>query len=151
MRTETGEIAEPFEVGQVGSSTMAQKRSPINVENTEGIFLKNKYEFGKVLDCLVCEHQCDLVGSPVMRDFPTIIVNLLSQLKTLLREDEKGIYFFGRFRVAEVRVVKNFSQEGLLILFESLHSALQLYGYSGDAHNLVNERIVERARTVPSE
>lgn len=150
MRTEIGELSEPFEKGQVGSSTMAQKRNPINAENTEGTFLKSKSEFGKVLDCLVTEHQRDLVGSTVMRDFPIIIVNLVLQLKTLLRPDKQGVSFLERLHVDRGRCRENFSKEGSLILSEPLYIALQLYGYSGDAHKLVNEVIVDRARGLPS-
>ena len=53
MRSEIAEISESFEKGQVGSSTMAHKRNPINFENMEGMWLRTKNEFGKVLDCLI--------------------------------------------------------------------------------------------------
>ena len=52
MRTEIAEVAEPFGKDQVGSSTMAHKRNPINFEGLEGGWIKTKNEFGKVLDTL---------------------------------------------------------------------------------------------------
>jgi adenylosuccinate lyase len=64
---------------------MAHKRNPINFENLESTWLKNKAEFSKVMDTLISEHQRDLTGSAISRDFPVIVVNVFSQLKTLLR------------------------------------------------------------------
>lgn len=140
MRTEIAEIGEPFAVGQVGSSTMAHKRNPITFENLEGMWLRTKNEFGKVLDTLLSDHQRDLVGSCVMRDFPIIIVNLVQQLNTLLRENDKGVPFMGRIDVDIDALRASMKAQSDVIMAEPIYLALQMAGYKGDAHELVNHR-----------
>ena len=116
---------------------MAHKRNPINFENLEGTWIKNQVEFGKVLATMVSEHQRDLVGSSIARDFPTIVVNLVSQLNTLLREAD-GKPFISRISVDEASLKRNFDAQGDAILAEPIYIALQMAGYEGDAHELVN-------------
>ena len=144
MRTEIGELAEPFEKEQVGSSTMAHKRNPLNFENLEGMWIKNKNEFGKVLDTMISEHQRDLVGSSPSRDFPTLIVNLTYQLDTLLRAGKDGKTFLGRLTVDTEACRRNLQKQGDVILAEPFYLALQMYGYEGDAHEVVNHKAMPR-------
>lgn len=144
MRSEIQELGEPFEQGQVGSSTMAHKRNPITFENLEGTGQKNVAEFQKVLWTLISEHQRDLVGSSVARDFPTIIVNLVLQLDTLLKQkkDVPGSQFIKRITVDELALKRNFEMNAHLVLAEPIYIALQMAGYSKDAHELVNHHAV---------
>ncbi|MBI4085073.1 MAG: hypothetical protein HY432_01020 [Candidatus Liptonbacteria bacterium] len=148
MRSEIGEIAESFEEGQVGSSTMAHKRNPVNFENLEGMWLRTKNEFGKVLDTLISEHQRDLVGSSVMRDFPIIVVNLTQQLTTLLRKNKQGVPFLSRITVDAKACKRNFDKSAKFILAEPIYIALQMVGYPGDAHELVNRKAVPMAQAL---
>jgi len=141
MRSEIAEIVEAFEKGQVGSSTMAQKRNPINLENLEGMWIRTKNEFGKVQDTLLSEHQRDLVGSCVARDFPIIVVNVAQQLSTLLRKKD-GQSFVSRIHVDQAACQRNFERSAHLILAEPLYIALQMAGFQGDAHELVNRQVV---------
>lgn len=145
MRTEIGEISEPFDVGQVGSSTMAAKRNPFNLEGLVGAWLKTKNEFGKVFDTLISEHQRDLVGSSPARDFPTIIVNLVLQLSTLLRKGDDGKSFLERISVDEEACRRNLAIQGDFILAEPIYIALQMAGFKGDAHELVNHTAIPYA------
>jgi len=140
MRTEIGELSEPFGKDQVGSSTMAHKRNPISFENLEGMWLRTKNEFGKVLDTLISEHQRDLVGSSVVRDLPIILVNLVVQLNTLLRGESEGSSFIDRITVNQDACNRNLEMQSGLILAEPLYIALQMAGYPGDAHELINKR-----------
>ncbi len=142
MRTEIGELCEPFDKGQVGSSTMAHKRNPINFENLESTWLKTKNEFGKVLDVMLSDHQRDLVNSAIARDFPTIVVNIVSQLNTLLRGTP---CFLERLTVDKEACSKNFALQGDLIMAEPIYITLQMLGYAGDAHELVNHRAIPKA------
>ena len=145
MRSEIAEIAEEYEEGQVGSSTMAQKRNPINFENIEGMWLRTKSEFGKVLDCLISEHQRDLVGSSLMRDFPIIVINLQQQLDTLLRKNKAGIPFLQRIKVDSVACERNFALNSNVVLAEPLYIALLIAGFKGDAHEFINSTLVPLA------
>ncbi len=146
MRTEIGEVIEPFEKGQVGSSTMAHKRNPLNFENLEGTWTKNIAEFMKVLLTMISEHQRDLVASPVYRDFPTIVVNLATQLGTLLRKKGDKPPFIARISIDETALARNFAMSGDKILGEPIYIAVQMAGYDKDAHKLVNELAMDLSK-----
>lgn len=147
MRSEIDEVREPFGDKQVGSSTMAHKRNPINFENTEGMYDRNMAELGKVYSTLVSEHQRDLVGSCVARDFPIIIVNLVQQLTTLLRQKGDQPCFLERIKVDEEACLSNFELRADAILAEPIYIILQMAGYQGDAHHLVNHRAMPLVET----
>jgi adenylosuccinate lyase len=146
MRSEIGEVMEAFSANQVGSSTMAHKRNPINFENLEGMWLRNKNEMGKIMDTMISEHQRDLVGSCVYRDFPIILINLQQQLDTLLREDENKKSFLARMQVDAQKCYDNFEESSNFILAEPLYITLQMAGYQKDAHHLVNHVLVPYAK-----
>jgi len=146
MRTEIAEIQEAREEGQVGSSTMAGKQNPIWFENEEGTWWKQVAEFVKVFFTIISEHQRDLVGSCIMRDFPTIVVNMVSQLDILLRTNSTGVPFISRLQVNAANCQRNFEQVAGSILGEPLYVALQMAGYADDAHKLVNDILAPKAR-----
>jgi len=146
MRSEIAEVAESFESGQVGSSTMAHKRNPINFENLKAMWKKNVGEFVKVLMTLHSEHQRDLSDSAVMRDFPTILVNLMNQLNTCRRQDKNGKSFLARLTFSDEALKRNLGINADVILAEPIYIALQMAGYAGDAHELVNRILMPRAQ-----
>ncbi|MFO0702338.1 MAG: lyase family protein [Candidatus Andersenbacteria bacterium] len=141
MRTEIGEVVEAFEEGQVGSSTMAHKRNPINFESLEGMWQRSRAEFGKVLETLISEHQRDLTGSAPLRDTPIMVVNLVQQLNTLLRADKQGRTFLSRIRIDREACERNLRLQGNRLAAEAAYIGLQFHGYAGDAHELVNREL----------
>ena len=149
MRSEIGEVVEAFGEGQVGSSTMAHKRNPMTLENIEGMWQRNQAEFGKVLLSMISEHQRDLVGSSLERDFPIMLVNLVVQMDSLLRIDEKtNLNFLERMTINEDMCMKNFAMSADFILAEPIYIALQMAGYTGDAHELVNRQAIKLRQQV---
>ncbi|OHA18512.1 MAG: hypothetical protein A2836_00865 [Candidatus Taylorbacteria bacterium RIFCSPHIGHO2_01_FULL_45_63] len=144
MRSEIGEIEEPRSKGQVSSSTMGHKRNPVTWEGIVRAYLATKKEFiGGVLETVISDHQRDLEGSGLMRDFPTIVVNLTLQLNALLRVKESvGVSFLEGMVVNEEACKRNLALPGDSILAEPLYIALQMAGYQGDAHKLINEEVM---------
>lgn len=145
MRSEIAEVQEEYEEDQDGSSTMGHKRNPKTFEQTEGMWIKTKNEYGKVFDTLISEHQRDLIGSSVERDFPIILVNLQHQLNTLCRPNEKGVPFLRTMTINEQACHRNFAQNRHVLLSEPLYIALIIGGYQHDAHKLVNKVLTNRA------
>jgi adenylosuccinate lyase len=147
MSTGIGEIAEDFSIHQSGSSTMAHKRNPVSFEGLEGDWFKARKEYGGVFDNLLSALQRDLVGSRLMRDFPIILIVLQTQLDTLIRGGgELKRSFVERIKIDKTAIESNFGKSQNTILSEPLYIALQMFGYNGDAHELVNHRIVPLAQ-----
>lgn len=76
QRTEIGEVGEPYGTEQVGSSTMPQKRNPINFENVESAWKKIMPQMITVYLDQISEHQRDLTNSLSQRYLQNFLLSL---------------------------------------------------------------------------
>lgn len=88
QRTEIGELSEPFSGKQVGSSTMAQKRNPVDCENVCSNARVVRSCLYPALENIALEHERDLTNSAAERSvLPTAFVlteDVLTRLKKVL-------------------------------------------------------------------
>ncbi|MCX6764677.1 MAG: lyase family protein [Candidatus Nealsonbacteria bacterium] len=129
QRTEIGEVGELFEENQVGSSTMPQKRNPINFENVESVW---KILVGRVITLLldqISEHQRDLTNSASARTLGEVIGYLVSITERLTKTMKK-------LQVDKVNLERNFNLQKGLIVAEPLYLILAALGHP-DAHEKV--------------
>lgn len=139
QRTEIGEVGEEFEANQVGSSTMPQKRNPINFENSKSMW---KIVVGKLFTVFqdqISEHQRDLTNSASGRTYPELIAYVYSATKRLTRTMSK-------IRVDKGNLQKNLDFSGGLILAEPLYIILASLGHP-DAHEKVRQITLQAQST----
>lgn len=75
QRTEIAELSEPFSEKQVGSSTMAQKRNPINTENICSNVRIIRSCVYPIFENIALEHERDLTNSASERSIlPTVFI-----------------------------------------------------------------------------
>ncbi|MGI0091917.1 MAG: lyase family protein, partial [Nitrososphaerales archaeon] len=143
QRTEISEVTEEFASSQVGSSTMPQKRNPINFENVESMWKKFMPQMITVYMDQISEHQRDLTNSLSQRYLPELLVAFDSSVRRLTRTiwDEKQNK--PRISIDEVAMKKNLSMSMEAISAEPLYILLALAGHP-DAHESVR-RIVQRS------
>lgn len=94
QRTEISELSEPFGEKQVGSSTMAQKRNPINSENICSNVRVIRSCVYPALENIALEHERDLTNSASERSvLPTIFV-LMDEILMRMNKVIKGLVVF---------------------------------------------------------
>ena len=129
QRTEIGEIGEEFGAKQVGSSTMPQKRNPINFENVKSLW---RIVLGRITTVFldqISEHQRDLTNSASGRTYSEIICYVVSMVKRLTRTMRK-------LQVDHKNLKKNLGMQKGLIAAEPLYIILASMGHP-DAHEKV--------------
>ncbi len=138
QRSEIGEVGEPFEEEQVGSSTMPQKRNPITFENVESLWKEFVPRMiTKYLD-QVSEHQRDLTNSASQRydaEFLVVFdfcVRRITNVSRKLRVDSKNLK-------------RNLEQASPSLVAEPLYVLLALAGDS-QAHEHVRRLSLESSR-----
>ena len=131
QRTEIGEVGEKFEQGQVGSSTMPQKRNPINFENVVAMW---KAVAGRIMTMFLdqqSEHQRDLTNSASGRTYGETIAYVISAANRLTRTMNK-------LAVDHENVARNLALQQGLVVAEPLYIILASLGHP-DAHEKVRE------------
>lgn len=131
QRTEIGEVGEEFEKSQVGSSTMPQKRNPINFENVKSLWKIIAPRMLTVFMDQISEHQRDLTNSASARTYGETVGYLVSMTKRLTKT-------LSKLSVDKKRVEQNLSMQKGLIAAEPLYLILASLGHP-DAHEKVRE------------
>jgi len=139
QRSEIGEVGEPFEEEQVGSSTMPQKRNPENFENVESMWKKFLPHMVTMYLDQVSEHQRDLTNSCSQRYTPELLVAFDSSIQRVLRVSK-------RLEVDRENMWRNFELSRDKIIAEPLYNLLAFYGHP-DAHEHVRRLAMESYRT----
>ena len=129
QRSEIGEIGEEFEAAQVGSSTMPQKRNPINFENVKSFWKIIMPRVVTVFMDQISEHQRDLTNSASSRTYGEIIAYAVSATKRLSKTMQK-------LKVDTVNLEKNLALGRGSVAAEPLYILLASLGHP-DAHEKV--------------
>lgn len=130
-RSEIAELFESMGEGQVGSSTMPQKRNPWNLEHVCSLFKVLKSRLQLIQDDVITEHQRDLTNSASGRFYfeffavSHLLFSRFLKVATKIQVDEK-------------QMKKNFDQAGSSIFAEALYVSLTLKGHD-KAHDIVRE------------
>ena len=138
QRTEIGEVGEEFEAAQVGSSTMPQKRNPINFENAKSCW---KIVMPRIITMFmdqISEHQRDLTNSASARTYGEVIAYVVSTAKRLTRTIRK-------LTVDRANVERNLAMQKGLVAAEPLYIILAALGHS-DAHEKVRTLTLQAQR-----
>jgi len=133
QRTEIAEVSEPFdEERQVGSSTMAQKRNPVQSENVSSLARYLRTLPGAALENMVLWHERDLANSANERILFSHGVILLDHALRTLIQILRGL------RVDADRMKENLALTGGAIMAEQLLLALNERGVPrSEAHEIL--------------
>ncbi|MDP2593671.1 MAG: lyase family protein [bacterium] len=138
QRTEIGEVGEEFEVAQVGSSTMPQKRNPINFENGKSCWKIVAPRIVTVFMDQISEHQRDLTNSASARTYGEIVAYVVSMTKRLTRTMKK-------LTVDRANLRRNLEMTKGSIAAEPLYILLAALGHP-DAHEKVRKLTLQASR-----
>ncbi|MCX6760493.1 MAG: lyase family protein [Candidatus Nealsonbacteria bacterium] len=139
QRTEIGEVGEEFSDDQVGSSTMPQKRNPINFENVESLWKVLVGHLTTVYLNQISEHQRDLTNSAAERTYPETIAYLVSMTRRINKTMKK-------LRVDKANIQRNFDLQKDLIIAEPLYIILSALDHP-DAHEKVRQLTLKAQET----
>ena len=139
QRSEIGEVGEYFEAKQVGSSTMPQKRNPINFENVKSMWKEFMPRMNTLYMDQICERQRDLTNSASSRFIPEILAGLYVSIDRLNRT-------MGKMQVDKNNLRKNFDMNKEMITAEPAYILLAAHNHP-DAHEYVRELTLKSQQT----
>jgi len=134
QRTEIGEVCEPFSAGQVGSSTMPQKRNPHKSERICSLARIIRALTIPALENISLEHERDLTNSAAERIvFPEAFIltdYVLRQMRDIL----------GRLFISEKNIRRNLELTGGMIMSERVMLELVERGCGRqEAHEILRQ------------
>ncbi|MCH8329202.1 MAG: adenylosuccinate lyase [Nanoarchaeota archaeon] len=139
QRSEIAEVAEVFGKIQVGSSTMPQKRNPINFENVKSLWKEFMPRIVTVYMDQISEHQRDLTNSASSRFIPEILAAFYLSVARLNKTMQN-------LQVDKENLRKNFEMNKGLIVAEPLYILLAAYNHP-DAHETVKQLTLKAQAT----
>lgn len=126
QRTEIGEVRESFAQGQVGSSTMPQKRNPWNSEHVKSLWKAFSPRVATFFMDQISEHQRDLTNSASERFIPEYLAGLSAAANRMLS-------VLAGLGVDRDRMASNLGMTGGAVLAEPAYILLAESG-EADAH-----------------
>jgi adenylosuccinate lyase len=126
QRTEIGEVRESFAQGQVGSSTMPQKRNPWNSEHVKSLWKAFSPRVATFFMDQISEHQRDLTNSASERFIVEYLAGITAAANRMLSV-LKGLY------VDRERMAANLRMTGGSVMAEPAYILLAESG-EADAH-----------------
>ena len=139
QRNEIAEVGEFFEAAQVGSSTMPQKRNPINFENVKSMWKEFMPRMMTMYMDQISEHQRDLTNSASMRFIPEILAGFYISLSRLNKVMPSLV-------VDKENMQKNFDMNKNMIIAEPLYILLAANGHP-DSHEYAREMTLKAQLT----
>lgn len=130
-RSEIAEIAEGMSPGQVGSSTMPQKRNPWNLEHVCSLYKILQSRFQLLQIDLVTEHQRDLTNSASGRFYGEFYATAYLMIKRLTK-------VLSKLDVLSDSMSRHMNSAGSSVFAEAFYVALSKEGVA-DAHSVVRE------------
>ena len=135
QRSEIGELRESFKEGQVGSSTMPQKRNPWNSEHIKSLWKAFSPRIQSFFMDQISEHQRDLTNSASSR----FITDYLAGFTAAAARTNKVL---GSLFVDREGMKKNLNAAGDMVLAEAAYILLASMGES-EAHEIIRTITLE--------
>jgi adenylosuccinate lyase len=141
MRTEFGEVEEPFSKGKIGSSTMPHKRNPASIEGLASLTRPIFHAASLVHESLMMEHERDAMSWRAEWIAIPELCQYLSCQFALARK------ILGGLVVKPDRMLRNLNMMGGLIVSERVMFVLGEKIGKQTAHHLVYELSMEAEET----